>query len=35
MYRLHWYGGVIDGTTAGVGYLELIWIVLETVLHGQ
>ncbi len=24
-----------NGTTAGLGYLEVIWIVLEKVLHGQ
>jgi hypothetical protein len=24
-----------NGTTAGLGYLEVIWIVLEKVLQGQ
>jgi hypothetical protein len=33
--RFHWYGGVTVLRTAGLGYLEVIWIVLQKVFHGQ
>jgi hypothetical protein len=32
---LHWYGGGCNSNTAGLGYLKVIWIVLEKVLPYQ
>jgi hypothetical protein len=37
MSRFYWYGGVINGTTAGLGYLELevSWNWLRNSSFGQ